>query len=364
MNTRSRLMLDALRPSMPVPMGYAEGGLVDQTAASNPFVPSPLSPTYGALNTDIAGLRAQRPVFGSIGSTVPAAPNPLLPTTPTAPRPIFGSTGTSDYNFVAPVPQVRTPTAADRETTEFYARQAQLAESIRAADSAQRRATMDALAKREFESRTQADLLSPGRYARSGGGGGVTAPVGSGGAAGATNADINRLYRELLGRDADPTGLVANAGASLDVIRKSIMDSDEYRSKSAGGGGTGTSDTTRLFRELLGRDPDPTGLAVNQGASVEDIRQGIISSPEYQARNAGAAAPPSGGGGGSGIEAIYQEMLGRAPDPTGIAANAGQSDAVIRESILASPEYQAQQPAQDPDSWYNEPMNFFTGGGD
>jgi hypothetical protein len=353
MNTRSRLMLDALRPSMPVPMGYAEGGLVDETTAQdplstapNPFAPAPLRPTYGALNRDIAGLREQRPLFGSI---VPGGTNPMMPTSPMAPRPMFGSTGSSDYNFVAPVPQVRTPTAADRETNDFYARQAQLAESIRAADSAQRRATMDAIAQQQFEARMQADLLSPSNYARSGGGGSAAVPVaGSAGAvAGATTSDINRLYRELLGRDADPTGLAANKGASLEVIRRSIMNSAEYKAKNPGAapasggtsGGAGADVITQLYRELLGRAPDPTGLAANMGASAETIRQSILNSAEYQAKNAGAAAPSGGG-----IANIYQQMLGRAPDPTGIAANVGQSDETIRQSIAASPEYQAQNP--------------------
>lgn len=362
MDTRSRMMLDALRPSMtamstqPAPMGYAEGGLVDETAtlaplstaqvplstAPNPFAPAPLRPTYGALNRDITGLREQRPMFGSI---VPGGANPMMPTSPIAPRPMFGSTGSSDYNFVAPVPQVRAPTAADNAVNDFYARQAQLAESIRAADSAQRRATMDAIAQQQYEARMQADLLSPNSYARSGGGGGggVTTP-GGGGAARATVSDINRLYRELLGRDADPTGLAANKGASLEVIRKSIMDSAEYKAKNPGaappgGGGANTSDINRLYRELLGRDADPTGLAANTGASAEAIRKSIINSAEYKAKNAGAAAPSGGG-----IANLYQQMLGRAPDPTGIAANAGQSDEAIRESIAASPEYQARNP--------------------
>jgi hypothetical protein len=55
---------------------------------------------------------------------------------------------------------------------------------------------------------------------------------------------------------------------------------------------------------------------------------------------------------------VYQELLGRAPDPTGLAANRNASEEEIRQSILASPEYQAQQPApeeyQYTQSWYND----------
>jgi hypothetical protein len=39
------------------------------------------------------------------------------------------------------------------------------------------------------------------------------------------------------------------------------------------------------------------------------------------------------------INSLYGSMLGRAPDPTGIAANRGASADTIRQSILASPEY-------------------------
>jgi len=389
MNTRSRLMLEALNPSSGQGpsqrgmLGYAEGGLVQDAGSAVPvsslvttpdplapaqfgatqfgatqfgatqFAPRPLRPTYGALNADIAGLRSQRPMFGTAPSS---GFSPMFPVTQ---RPMFGQVPQSAYNFTAPAPQVRAPTQANNDVNDFYARQAQLAESIRAADSAQRRATMVAIARQQFEARMQADLLSPNSYARSGGGGssvvGVTTPGGSGSAAGATVSDINRLYRELLGRDADPTGLAANKGASLDVIRKSIMDSAEYKAKNPGGGSggsgsggsgsggsTGTSDITRLYQELLGRAPDPTGIAANQGASAEAIRQSILNSAEYQSRNAGGA-----GGGGGGIEALYRQMLGRAPDPTGIAANVGQSDEAIRQSIAASPEYQARNPNID-----------------
>ena len=99
-----------------------------------------------------------------------------------------------------------------------------------------------------------------------------------------------------------------------------------------GGGSSGleASGINALYQQYLGRDADPTGLRVNAGQTADTIRQSILASPEYQSKN------PSGS-----IGSLYQELLGRAPDPTGIAANAGQSEQTIRESILASPEYQS-----------------------
>ncbi len=100
--------------------------------------------------------------------------------------------------------------------------------------------------------------------------------------------DINTLYQDLLGRAPDPTGIAANAGASAEEIRQSILASPEYAAKTGA-----TDDVTALYRELLGRDPDPTGIAANAGASAEAIRQGILASPEYASLNQGQVSAPT-----------------------------------------------------------------------
>jgi hypothetical protein len=58
-----------------------------------------------------------------------------------------------------------------------------------------------------------------------------------------------------------------------------------------------TDEITRLYREVLGRDPDQGGLQTyrNSGMSVDDIRQVLMNSAEYRARN-----PIPGGDGGNG----------------------------------------------------------------
>jgi len=95
--------------------------------------------------------------------------------------------------------------------------------------------------------------------------------------------DINSLYQELLGRAPDPTGIAANAGASADTIRESIMASPEYNNQNV----------NTIYEDLLGRAPDPTGIAANAGATPEQIRQSIFGSAEYQNQNP-YQAPPSG----------------------------------------------------------------------
>ena len=89
-------------------------------------------------------------------------------------------------------------------------------------------------------------------------------------------------------------------------------------------------DINSLYQDLLGRAPDPTGIAANTGASADTIRESIMASPEYNNQN---------------INTIYQDLLGRAPDPTGIAANVGATPEQIRQSIFGSAEYQNQAPS-------------------
>ena len=53
----------------------------------------------------------------------------------------------------------------------------------------------------------------------------------------------------------------------------------------------GNEDINSLYHSMLGRAPDPTGIAVNKGASADTIRQSILESPEYQNRSAGINPP-------------------------------------------------------------------------
>lgn len=334
-------------------MGYAEGGLVNEpslslapltsaplTSAPNAFAPSLVNPMYAGVNDQVAAFQAQQPVYGS---------SPLMPREA---RPTFGAMssafadstdptfsgpttdmGTGTYNFVAPVPQVRAPLAADNSTLDFYTRQAQLQESLRAADRAQNQIIKDALVQ------TQAAQRSAAAPAATGGASGTA----GGGTFAANAANITRLYQEILGRNPDPTGFATFRDLSDDVIRQGLIDSPEYKNRlqekarneaqqaaqqAAAPVAGGIGGIAGLYQELLGRAPDPSGLSSFQGRTDEQIRQAILQSPEYQSRP-------------GGIENIYQQMLGRAPDPSGLASNAGRTDEQIRQAVAQSAEYQA-----------------------
>jgi hypothetical protein len=53
----------------------------------------------------------------------------------------------------------------------------------------------------------------------------------------------------------------------------------------------GGEDINSLYGSMLGRAPDPTGIAANRGASADTIRQSILASPEYKNRMAGSLRP-------------------------------------------------------------------------
>ena len=85
---------------------------------------------------------------------------------------------------------------------------------------------------------------------------------------------------------------------------------------------------------------DPAYVAAGQANAdrmntmLEDARNNGVT-PDFS--EFGVPSMPQAGG--QDINSLYGSMLGRAPDPTGIAVNKGQSADTIRQSILASPEY-------------------------
>jgi peptidoglycan hydrolase-like amidase len=80
----------------------------------------------------------------------------------------------------------------------------------------------------------------------------------------------------------------------------------------------------QLYTTILGRAPDAGGRAfwldqVRRGATIETIAVGFYASAEYYARNGSSAAGYVGG--------LYRDILGRAPDPGGFAYWVGSLDA-------------------------------------
>jgi cyclophilin family peptidyl-prolyl cis-trans isomerase len=126
---------------------------------------------------------------------------------------------------------------------------------------------------------------------------------------------VNSLYRQLLNRDAEETnsglfywtGRLDN-GEALSVVADGIATSVEYDSDLV----------TSIYQQYLHRGTDPTGLhdwvAQMQAGTVsyEQIRGYILGSQEFYNNMINQY--------GDYLTGLYQTLLGRNPDATGIAA--------------------------------------------
>ncbi len=107
----------------------------------------------------------------------------------------------------------------------------------------------------------------------------------------AVNADeaIRLAYREVLGRDPDAKGLAHYRAKWRDGWTQGQIRDDLRRSQE--GKGNHIRDAiTRAYRDLLGREPDPEGYRIyeklmrERGYTERDIRQAIMNGDEYRQR--------------------------------------------------------------------------------
>jgi hypothetical protein len=116
------------------------------------------------------------------------------------------------------------------------------------------------------------------------------------------------LYADLLGRAPDPGGLaywisVLVNGQSQQSVANGFLESAEYCTRTI----------TGLYQSLLNRAPDAGGLAywvgiMESGRPLQQITLDFCNSPEYQNDN----PPPN-----QFVESLYEHLLGRASDPGG-----------------------------------------------
>ncbi|MDY6940445.1 MAG: DUF4214 domain-containing protein [Cyanobacteriota bacterium] len=96
-------------------------------------------------------------------------------------------------------------------------------------------------------------------------------------------SDIQRIYRDVLGREADPEGLIHWSerladGTPVSAIRQEIANSPEAQAK-----------IDRIYQEVLGRDVDRSGLEtwtskLARGSTLAEIRREIEASEEATSR--------------------------------------------------------------------------------
>ncbi len=148
---------------------------------------------------------------------------------------------------------------------------------------------------------------------------------------------LEHAYRDILGRDVDPSGLafwnaVIAGGTSRGVVAYMLQTSTEYHA----------DQIQAAFQTLLHRPADNASLSyfvgvMNQGASIEQIDGMLAGSDEYFQVRGGGTIPGF-------LAAIYQDFLHRNVDPTGLqvwqqALAAGQSRTQVVMDVLGTSEY-------------------------
>ena len=152
-------------------------------------------------------------------------------------------------------------------------------------------------------------------------------------------AYVQRAFREVLDRPADPEGLrtytdrLIREGWSEQQMIQQLQRSSEARGINA------DQAITRIFRDVLGRDPDASGLAHyrakwrdgwTQGQIRDDLRRSGEGRDSY-IRNT--------------ITKAYREVLGREPDPAGYATyekamrERGYTEQQVRAALMSGDEY-------------------------
>lgn len=153
---------------------------------------------------------------------------------------------------------------------------------------------------------------------------------------------LAQLYQQYLGRAPDPSGIATWSGQDPSTVIAGILGSQEYQSRSGGGGGELTpigvggtiqpveqndaqSKVDQLYKSILGRsakdDPGSQGWVtlLESGASLENIASAIGSSQEAKNRALSGVSEevkkndPNNFAGK--VTELYASALGRTPEP-------------------------------------------------
>jgi SOS response regulatory protein OraA/RecX len=143
---------------------------------------------------------------------------------------------------------------------------------------------------------------------------------------------IERAFRELLDRAPDPAGReryrrLVRQGYTDDQVRAAIRESVEYRVDLP------DSKTKRAYQKILGREADPSGIEsyrkklVDRGWTEKDVENDLRRSPEFRNRSMEDI-----------VRRVYREVLGRDPDPDSLARYSRE----MREQGLTEAQLRAQ----------------------
>ena len=172
---------------------------------------------------------------------------------------------------------------------------------------------------------------------------------------------VRRAYQDILGRDPDPEGLrnygskMINEGWTEQDVREELRRSNEYASMDRR---TASADRIirRAYQDILGRDPDPSGLEsyrrniIENGWDEHDVRQSLMRSPERrQARALGGRAVGEAEA-SEMVRRAYLAVLDREPDAVGMRDYTARilrdhwSEQQVANALRDSDEYRSKHP--------------------
>lgn len=149
-------------------------------------------------------------------------------------------------------------------------------------------------------------------------------------------AQVVRLYRAALGRDADQGGLNAwisrlEGGGRLSDLAEAFLRSPEFQVRY--GSLDDTAYVDRLYQNVLGRSGDAGGSAywlgqLRGGASRQDVLAGFAESAENKAGTGGVIASGIWDRSETAQEVarLYDTVFGRLPDAAGLGYWRGRLD--------------------------------------
>ncbi len=150
------------------------------------------------------------------------------------------------------------------------------------------------------------------------------------------SAFVCRVYADLFGRAPDAVGsahwlAMLNDGAGRTAVAGKILASTEYQRQMV----------RTYYETLLGRPAVPATVEswvehLAHGTTDDSVIAGLLGTAQYYAK--------SGGTGPAFVSALYEDLLGRAPEAAGLALwegqlSAGSSRSAVVLEILSGPEY-------------------------
>ncbi|MBW0001376.1 MAG: DUF4214 domain-containing protein [Verrucomicrobia bacterium] len=172
-------------------------------------------------------------------------------------------------------------------------------------------------------------------------------------------AAVNALYKAAFGRFADEGGLSANvsrlqAGTALEAIAEDLTRSAEFQTRHGSGQQVDGQYLTALYRDGLGREPDPQGFAHwlaegEKGATRAKVLATLAGSDEAL-HKAFSVLPGSANHLENPehvrlVNSLYKAAFGRLADEAGLSANVrrlrtGTALEAIAEDLTRSAEFQ------------------------